>query len=57
MASIDSTRPPQHGPKLRSRNQGAAITLDDTDKRLLNLMQGAFPICRGHTSTLRRRRG
>ncbi len=45
MASIDSTRPSsQHGPKLRSRNQGAAITLDDTDKRLLNLMQGAFPI-------------
>jgi DNA-binding Lrp family transcriptional regulator len=31
-------------PKLRSRNQGAAVTLDDTDKRLLNLMQGAFPI-------------
>ena len=34
----------QHGPKLRSRKQGAAIALDDLDKRLLNLMQGSFPI-------------
>jgi len=34
----------QHGPKLRSRKQGAAIALDDLDKRLLNLMQGRFPI-------------
>jgi DNA-binding Lrp family transcriptional regulator len=32
------------GPKLRSRKHGAAIPLDDTDKRLLNLMQGSFPI-------------
>jgi DNA-binding Lrp family transcriptional regulator len=31
-------------PKLRSRTQGAAIALDDLDKRLLNLMQGQFPI-------------
>jgi DNA-binding Lrp family transcriptional regulator len=30
--------------KLRSRNDGAAIALDDTDRRLLNLMQGSFPI-------------
>ncbi|HEX8977186.1 MAG TPA: AsnC family transcriptional regulator [Solirubrobacteraceae bacterium] len=34
----------RHGPKLRSRKQGAAIGLDDLDKRLLNLMQGQFPI-------------
>ena len=34
----------QHGPKLRSRKHGAAIPLDELDKRLLNLMQGAFPI-------------
>jgi DNA-binding Lrp family transcriptional regulator len=34
----------QHGPKLRSRKQGAAIALTDLDKRLLNLMQGQFPI-------------
>jgi DNA-binding Lrp family transcriptional regulator len=32
------------GPKLRSRKDGAAIPLDDLDKRLLNLMQGDFPI-------------
>ena len=31
-------------PKVRSRKDGAAIPLDDTDKRLLNLMQGRFPI-------------
>jgi DNA-binding Lrp family transcriptional regulator len=34
----------QHGPKLRSRKHGAAIPLDERDKRLLNLMQGRFPI-------------
>ena len=33
-----------HGPKLRSRKHGAAIALTDLDKRLLNLMQGRFPI-------------
>jgi len=31
-------------PKLRSRKHGAAIPLADLDKRLLNLMQGSFPI-------------
>jgi DNA-binding Lrp family transcriptional regulator len=31
-------------PKLRSRKHGAAIPLDDLDKRLLNAMQGSFPI-------------
>ena len=31
-------------PKLRSRKDGAAIPLDDLDRRLLNLMQGSFPI-------------
>jgi DNA-binding Lrp family transcriptional regulator len=31
-------------PKLRSRKLGAAIVLDDFDKRLLNAMQGSFPI-------------
>jgi siroheme decarboxylase len=31
-------------PKLRSRKDGAAIPLDDADRRLLNLMQGSFPI-------------
>jgi DNA-binding Lrp family transcriptional regulator len=30
--------------KLRSRRDGAAIPLDELDKRLLNLMQGAFPL-------------
>jgi siroheme decarboxylase len=34
----------RHGPKLRSRKLGAAVALDELDKRLLNLMQGSFPI-------------
>jgi siroheme decarboxylase len=34
----------RHGPKLRSRKLGAAVALDDLDKRLLNLMQGSFPL-------------
>jgi DNA-binding Lrp family transcriptional regulator len=34
----------QHGPKLRSRKLGAAVPLDELDRRLLNLMQGSFPI-------------
>jgi len=34
----------RHGPKLRSRKHGAAVPLDELDKRLLNLMQGSFPI-------------
>ncbi|MGH2856517.1 MAG: Lrp/AsnC family transcriptional regulator [Solirubrobacteraceae bacterium] len=33
-----------HGPKLRSRKHGAAIELTDSDRRLLNLMQGSFPL-------------
>jgi DNA-binding Lrp family transcriptional regulator len=43
MAAVEP-RSQQHGPKLRSRKHGAAIPLDELDKRLLNLMQGAFPI-------------
>jgi DNA-binding Lrp family transcriptional regulator len=33
-------------PKLRSRKHGAAVPLDELDKRLLNLMQGKFPIAK-----------
>jgi DNA-binding Lrp family transcriptional regulator len=57
MAAVDGARSAQggersaqegtrHGPKLRSRKHGAAVPLDERDKRLLNLMQGAFPIAR-----------
>ena len=31
-------------PKIRSRKDGAAVPLDATDKRLLNLMQSKFPL-------------
>jgi siroheme decarboxylase len=30
--------------KTRSRKDGSAVPLDDADKRLLNLMQGSFPL-------------
>jgi DNA-binding Lrp family transcriptional regulator len=41
MAAIESAR---HGPKLRARTHGAAIPLSELDKRLLNVMQGDFPL-------------
>jgi DNA-binding Lrp family transcriptional regulator len=53
VASVDASTPNDgireaatgnHGPKLRSRADGAAVALDDLDRRLLNLMQGSFPI-------------
>jgi siroheme decarboxylase len=31
-------------PKLRSRKGGAAVPLDETDKRLMNLLQSNFPL-------------
>jgi siroheme decarboxylase len=42
----DGTRAELATPKLRSRKDGAAIPLDDLDRKLLNLMQGKFPIAR-----------
>jgi DNA-binding Lrp family transcriptional regulator len=47
MAALDASgaaETSRHGPKLRTRKQGAAIALGELDKRLLNLMQGEFPI-------------
>ena len=38
-----ATRPVAQ-PKLRSRKGGAAVPLDDVDRKVLNLMQGSFPI-------------
>ena len=33
-------------PKVRERKSGAAIPLDDLDRKLLNLMQGSFALAR-----------
>jgi siroheme decarboxylase len=41
---ITDTATGRAGTKTRSRKHGAAIPLEDLDKRLLNLMQGSFPI-------------
>jgi DNA-binding Lrp family transcriptional regulator len=40
----DAKRAAAATPKLRSRKDGAAVALDDVDRRVLNLMQGSFPI-------------
>jgi siroheme decarboxylase len=42
--SPDAERAAAAIPKLRTRKDGAAVPLDDTDRKLLNLMQGRFPI-------------
>ncbi len=42
MASVDAPKIPQ--PKARSRRDGAAIPLDETDKHLMNLLQSSFPL-------------
>jgi DNA-binding Lrp family transcriptional regulator len=45
-ADADAERAAGATPKIRSRKDGAAVPLDDTDRKLLNLMQGSFPIAR-----------
>lgn len=40
MASVDKTAIP----KIRSRKDGAAVPLSDLDRKLLNQMQGSFPL-------------
>jgi siroheme decarboxylase len=40
----DPMSPTTAPPKIRSRKDGAAIALDEVDRKLLNLMQGSFPI-------------
>jgi DNA-binding Lrp family transcriptional regulator len=42
--TAESAQSARSGPKTRSRKDGAAVPLDDADRRLLNLMQGSFPV-------------
>ncbi len=42
--SADGRRAESATPKIRSRSGGAAVPLEDIDRKLLNLMQGSFPI-------------
>jgi DNA-binding Lrp family transcriptional regulator len=44
--SVLSPQTPAAKPKLRSRKEGAAVPLDATDKRLMNLLQSRFPLQR-----------
>lgn len=47
VADADATAAPRAlaaTPKTRSRRDGAAVAMDDLDRRLLNLMQGHFPL-------------
>jgi siroheme decarboxylase len=44
-------------PKLRSRSQGAAVPLDETDKRLLNALQSRFPLSPRPFETVAREAG
>lgn len=41
---VDGITTAKAKPKLRSRKDGAAIPLDDSDKRLMNLLQSRFPL-------------
>ncbi len=42
--AVASARAQAATPKTRSRRDGAAVAMDDLDRRLLNLMQGHFPL-------------
>jgi siroheme decarboxylase len=43
---VDGITTAESTPKLRTRKDGAAIPLDETDKRLMNLLQSRFPLRR-----------
>jgi siroheme decarboxylase len=43
-ASPDGITTATAKPKLRSREGGAAVPLDDTDRRLMNVLQSSFPL-------------
>jgi len=43
-AELSGSAPGAATAKIRSRRDGAAVALTDVDRRLLNLMQGSFPL-------------
>ena len=57
MAAVEPARIRSTGRSCASRKHGAAIPLTELDKRLLNLMQGSFPIARAALPARRRRGG
>lgn len=46
MAGLSRSAPSAPKLKVRARKDGAAIDLDDTDKRLMNVLQSGFPLVR-----------
>lgn len=46
MAGLSRSAPQAPKLKIRSRKDGAAIALDDLDKRLMNVLQSGFPLIR-----------
>jgi DNA-binding Lrp family transcriptional regulator len=45
-ATADGSQRREPKPKVRSREGGAAVPLDDADRRLMNLLQSSFPLQR-----------
>ena len=44
MAGLSRSAPSAPKLKVRARKDGAAIALDDADKRLMNVLQSGFPL-------------
>lgn len=52
MAGLSRSAPSAPKLKVRARKDGAAIALDDVDKRLMNVLQSGFPLVREPFATI-----